>query len=1037
LNGIANRVITQAVQHAVQQIITNRQPVKIQPQAAPTNSTNSQIPQQAQQSSQTIASTGNQNTTTSSMLQPPGDFRDPSGTPVRYYQLPGNTGWRDTGIDITNGQFISIATDGTFTIESNSPYATPAGFVASAGVGNTIYGKLQPQRFEWQINASGTPFVIPYSKERGNIGGISFEFGTRTNFVASTSGRLFLTISDNHFAANLAEWTVVVCGGSGNLSSQPAPLPPQTPQNAGQPVPSGGIQNTNQLLFTTLYSFTGGSDGASPSGKLILSGNTLYGTAGAGGGSSNGVVFKLNVDGTGFSILHNFTATTKGKNTDGKTPGRAGLILSGKTLYGTTADGGAQGLGVVFAINTDGTHFINLHNFNINLPVIEGAGSIGDLTLSGNTLFGTATGGGSFYKNEGTLFRVNIDGTGFTNLLNFTGDNGSHPMAGLILSGNTLYGTTEGGGDNDQGTVFSVNTDGSNHRILHSFTALDNGNNDGATPQADLILSGNTIYGTAAGGGRTENGSTSGGAVFSMNADGSGFTILHTFNDIPPSNIDGSSPLAGLVLSGNALYGTTGFGGNSFNGIVFSINTDGSNYMILHSFNGSDGGGPVADLTLSDNTLYGTTTKGGAYGKGTIFRITGIGGGTGSSQPIQTSETDRIGILGSTPSTPITAKQPTPPSSGLFSSTSTDWQSSDSSSGASLETKTAPESAGNGLVDISVKVANITTIKSDGDTLHQGGSFYWILSQDNLSQFETALNTQLASQGIDLKNAKITAMVSTGNLVDPATVNNLISWIGVLSLPGNISTASDAATAAPNALEAVGLYYVAEYIQGDPTKIFQNLTTTEWNIINQSVYLADQTSAQTLFSAAQQSGVTTPTFVIVPGQALDIEISGAQYTGKAQTMSITAPFNFFQSPSSVTTSGGVSRSVSLTLSIEFTAGTTSSATPVVQSVVLSQATVAVNGTFQVTVTVKNTGGTAGNFDVQLADTAWVSGWQVLTPAFQNQAFTAGQSQPFTFNVKATSAGQHAFNSQARINGHWVWDGSSIQSANVTATSSNK
>jgi hypothetical protein len=154
-------------------------------------------------------------------------------------------------------------------------------------------------------------------------------------------------------------------------------------------------------------------------------------------------------------------------------------------------------------------------------------------------------------------------------------------------------------------------------------------------------------------------------------------------------------------------------------------------------------------------------------------------------------------------------------------------------------------------------------------------------------------------------------------------------------------------------------------------------------------------------------------------------------------MSITAPFNYFQSPSSVTTSGGISRSVSLNLSIEFNASTASSAAPVVQSVVLHQATVAVNGTFQVTVTVKNTGGTAGNFDVQLVDTDWFGGWQVVTPAFQNQAFTAGQSLPFTFNVKATSAGQHSFNGQARINGHWVWDGSSIQSANVTATSSNK
>ena len=44
---------------------------------------------------------------------------------------------------------------------------------------------------------------------------------------------------------------------------------------------------------------------------------------------------------------------------------------------------------------------------------------------------------------NGTVFAVNTDGTGFTNLYSFTdGSDGANPNAGLILSGNTLYGTT-------------------------------------------------------------------------------------------------------------------------------------------------------------------------------------------------------------------------------------------------------------------------------------------------------------------------------------------------------------------------------------------------------------------------------------------------------------------------------------------------------------------------------------------------------------------------------------------------------------------
>src|SRR5580692_11258252 len=86
--------------------------------------------------------------------------------------------------------------------------------------------------------------------------------------------------------------------------------------------------------FTNLYSFTGGSDGASPQAGLILSGNTLYGAAYQGGSSNQGGVFKVNTDGSGFTNLHNFTGGENGISPYG------GLILAVDTLYGTTSFGG-------------------------------------------------------------------------------------------------------------------------------------------------------------------------------------------------------------------------------------------------------------------------------------------------------------------------------------------------------------------------------------------------------------------------------------------------------------------------------------------------------------------------------------------------------------------------------------------------------------------------------------------------------------------------------------------------------------------------
>jgi uncharacterized repeat protein (TIGR03803 family) len=178
----------------------------------------------------------------------------------------------------------------------------------------------------------------------------------------------------------------------------------------------------------------------------------------------------------------------------------------------------------------------------------------------------------------------------FTTLHSFTGgSDGANPYAGLILSGNTLYGTATYGGSNGVGTVFAVNTDGTGFTNLYSFT----GGSGGANPLAGLILSGNTLYGTA-----NRGGSLGYGAVFAVNTDGTAFTILYSFtatSGSPPINSDGADPTAGLILSGNTLYGTALYGGSSGAGTVFAVNTAGTDFTNLYSFTGgSEGGSPYA-----------------------------------------------------------------------------------------------------------------------------------------------------------------------------------------------------------------------------------------------------------------------------------------------------------------------------------------------------------------------------------------------------------------------------------------------------------
>ena len=212
------------------------------------------------------------------------------------------------------------------------------------------------------------------------------------------------------------------------------------------------------------------------------------------------------------------------------------------------------GLGLMVTSRVTAQTFTTLHGFTgiLAYPVDErngdGANPYADLTLSGHTLYGTAANGGS--SGYGTVFGVNTDGTGFTNLHIFTGGGDGAQPNGLILSGNTLYGTAFHGGRSSNGTVFALNTDGTSFTTLYSFTAtsipVDQGGNnpDGAWPQAKLILSGNTLYGTAQYGGSSGN-----GTVFSIKTDGTGFTNLHSFT----GGSEGATPCASLVLTNSTL----------------------------------------------------------------------------------------------------------------------------------------------------------------------------------------------------------------------------------------------------------------------------------------------------------------------------------------------------------------------------------------------------------------------------------------------------------------------------------------------------
>lgn len=362
--------------------------------------------------------------------------------------------------------------------------------------------------------------------------------------------------------------------------------------------------------LSVLANFTGG-DGANPQAGLVGSGSTLYGVAYAGGGSDDGTVFSINTNNGNLAVLYSFYGAEYNiyinsyTTTDGASPA-GGLALSGTALYGTTYVGGTSDNGTVFMINTNGSGYLILHSF----PGGNGGSNPeGGLLLAGNTLYGTTMLGGT--AGQGCVFRINTNGTGFTNIYSFLGGtNGSNPEGNLILSGNTLYGTTYGpyfGQSAGYGTVFRVNTDGTGFSNIYHFT----GNTDGAYPEAGLVLSGSTLYGTASAGGHFL------GTVFGVNTNGSGFTSTEFNGD------NGANPQCSLVLVDGALYGTTPNGGSEGWGTIFQYIPNGGGLNAIYAFtNGNDGAAPEAGLMVMGNSFFGTTQATDNYGyEGTVFAL--------------------------------------------------------------------------------------------------------------------------------------------------------------------------------------------------------------------------------------------------------------------------------------------------------------------------------------------------------------------------------------------------------------------------------
>lgn len=393
----------------------------------------------------------------------------------------------------------------------------------------------------------------------GRIFGVYNQFaifgGTYRSWKIDTSG------------ANFEEFMSVNQRESGHFNQDPLILPDDntiflTTAELGRHEGGAFSQCDTSGNITGLFQFGASPNGFHPNPLMKASNSKLYGTTTIGGASGNGTIYSMNADGSGYLKLHEFT------DAEGYEPNGKLLEASDGRLYGVCRWGGPSNGGALYRIDKAGTNFQVLYSFPLANEPYNPEGTL----VEDNTgiLYGATS---RALTQNGSVYKINKDGTGFGVLKLFLSSEIFTPFDGLALDNGWLYGTCNFGGAEGKGGVFRLHTDGTGYQLLHDFTGV----NSGAQPRGiPLIASNGKLYGITLIGGATGE-----GTLYSMDLTGTNFTTLREF----VSGTDGGFPVSSMIqASDGRLYGSNAFGGPSSGGTIYSTNLDGSNFTLVNSF---------------------------------------------------------------------------------------------------------------------------------------------------------------------------------------------------------------------------------------------------------------------------------------------------------------------------------------------------------------------------------------------------------------------------------------------------------------------
>jgi uncharacterized repeat protein (TIGR03803 family) len=392
---------------------------------------------------------------------------------------------------------------------------------------------------------------------------------------AATLVLLGLTISPAARAAAVKETRIHEFNGS----ADPVGLVADSAGNLYGTTGSGGFYGSGTVFQvvpspygvwteSTIYSFTGGSDGGSPEAVLTLDAHgNLYGTTqyGGSGSCSCGTVFELSPSGHGAwteTTLYSFAG-----GADGARPDYTNLVFdSAGNIYGVTPSGGSADNGTVFELSPhEGGGWTESVLYAFAGGASDGANPFGGLVFdTAGNLYGAAYQGG--YSNWGGVFELSPQAGGgwHEQIIHFfqNGNDGSTPDSLLIIDpAGSLYGMTQFGGFESCGTVFKLSpgTGGTwSKHTVHEFT----GDPDGCAPFLNMVRdSAGNFYGVTEAGGAMDD-----GTIFQITPAGKEQTFFSF-----PGGDDGFEPRSLIMGPGRSFFGVTfGLFGTE-GGVLFEI----------------------------------------------------------------------------------------------------------------------------------------------------------------------------------------------------------------------------------------------------------------------------------------------------------------------------------------------------------------------------------------------------------------------------------------------------------------------------------